>query len=69
MFLGIIYGLLASNAGLASFTSDWIAPFATIFINLLKVLAFPVALHKALIRPSVVWSGVAFAVMAEHAIA
>ncbi len=44
MFLGIIYGLLASNAGLASFTSDWIAPFGTIFINMLKMIAVPLVL-------------------------
>tara|TARA_R110002049_G_scaffold194392_1_gene363266 strand:- start:748 stop:2049 length:1302 start_codon:yes stop_codon:yes gene_type:complete len=44
MFLGIIYGLLASNAGLAAFTSDWIAPFGTIFINMLKMIAVPLVL-------------------------
>jgi Na+/H+-dicarboxylate symporter len=44
MFLGIIYGLLASNAGLASFTADWIAPFGTIFINMLKMIAVPLVL-------------------------
>ncbi len=44
MFLGIIYGLLASNAGLASFTSDWIAPFGKIFINMLKMIAVPLVL-------------------------
>ncbi len=44
MFLGIIYGLLASNAGLANFTSDWIAPFGTIFINMLKMIAVPLVL-------------------------
>jgi Na+/H+-dicarboxylate symporter len=44
MFLGIIYGLLASNAGLQSFTSDWISPFGTIFINMLKMIAVPLVL-------------------------
>jgi len=44
MFLGIIYGLLASNAGLQAFTSDWISPFGTIFINMLKMIAVPLVL-------------------------
>ena len=41
MVLGIIYGLFASNIGWVSFTSDWIKPWGTIFVNLLKLIAVP----------------------------
>ncbi len=44
MFLGILYGFIASNAGWKDFTSDWIAPFGTIFINMLKMIAVPLVL-------------------------
>ncbi len=39
--LGIIWGLFADYAGLTKFTADWIGPFGTIFINLLKLIAVP----------------------------
>ncbi|MBN2236417.1 MAG: cation:dicarboxylase symporter family transporter, partial [Bacteroidales bacterium] len=41
MSLGIIYGLVAVNFDMESFTQDWIQPFGTIFINLLKLIAVP----------------------------
>lgn len=44
MTLGIIWGLLASYLGLITFTSNWIQPFGTIFINLLKLIAVPLVL-------------------------
>ena len=44
--LGLIYGIIATNLGWGSFTSDWIAPFGTIFINLLKLIAMPLVLSS-----------------------
>ena len=41
MFLGVVLGLIASAAGFKGFVIDWIKPFGTIFINLLKLIAIP----------------------------
>ena len=41
MALGVGFGLLAAQLGWSSFVSDWIKPFGTIFINLLKLIAVP----------------------------
>ena len=41
MVLGVLYGLLASRLAWVEFTSDWIKPFGTIFVNLLKLIAVP----------------------------
>lgn len=44
MTLGVLWGMLASSLGLVDFTLDWIQPFGTIFINLLKLIAVPLVL-------------------------
>lgn len=42
MVLGILFGLLMSSFGWGTpFVNDWIAPFGTIFIKLLKLIAIP----------------------------
>jgi len=41
MILGIVYGLLASKMGWIQLTDNWIKPWGTIFINLLKLIAVP----------------------------
>ena len=42
MLLGVIFGLVMSQVnGGSDFTSDWIKPFGTIFINALKLIAMP----------------------------
>jgi len=41
MVIGVIWGLIAVFAGLKEFTLDWIKPFGTIFLNLLKLIAVP----------------------------
>lgn len=46
MVLGIIWALLSSSLGWSSFTIDWIDPFGTIFINLLKLIAVPLVLFS-----------------------
>lgn len=44
LVLGLIYGVIAAAAGWGDFTSDWIAPFGQIFLNLLKLIAVPLIL-------------------------
>ena len=41
LVLGLIYGVVAANQGWKGFTTDWIAPFGKIFMNLLKLIAVP----------------------------
>ena len=46
MILGIIWALLSSSLGWSTFTINWIDPFGTIFINLLKLIAVPLVLFS-----------------------
>ncbi len=46
LVFGIIWALLSGWYGWQDFTSDWIAPFGTIFINLLKLIAVPLILFS-----------------------
>lgn len=41
MAAGVALGVLAANMGWNQFVTDWIKPFGTIFINLLKLIAIP----------------------------
>ena len=42
--LGLLYGVVAAIVGWAEFTADWIAPFGTIFLRLLLLIAVPLVL-------------------------
>jgi len=42
--LGIVVGLICLAAGLADFTTAYIKPFGTIFLNLLKFIVVPIVL-------------------------
>jgi Na+/H+-dicarboxylate symporter len=44
MLLGVAWGMLAININMQEFTLDWVSPFGTIFINLLKLIAIPLIL-------------------------
>ncbi|GAA3606003.1 dicarboxylate/amino acid:cation symporter [Flavivirga amylovorans] len=44
MVLGIIFGFIMNSVDGKDFVTDWIAPFGTIFINLLKLIAVPLIL-------------------------
>ncbi len=44
LILGLIYGIIGALNGWGTFTSNWIAPFGIIFINLLKLIAVPLVL-------------------------
>lgn len=46
MLLGIIWSLISSSLGWSEFTLNWIAPFGTIFLNLLKLIAIPLVLFS-----------------------
>ncbi len=44
LLLGLIFGIVSALMGWGQFTTDWIAPFGTIFIRLLKFIAVPLVL-------------------------
>lgn len=44
LVLGVIYGLIASNAGWGEFTQDWIKPWGGIFVKSLKMIAVPLVM-------------------------
>lgn len=44
MIAGVLFGILASKLGWQTFVADWIKPFGTIFISLLKLIAIPLIL-------------------------
>jgi Na+/H+-dicarboxylate symporter len=44
MVLGVLFGIIAATNQWGQFTQDWIAPFGTIFVNLLKLIAVPLVL-------------------------
>ncbi len=46
LFLGLAYGIIGASQGWSGFTSDWIAPFGKIFINLLKLIAVPLVISS-----------------------
>lgn len=46
LVLGVIWAIVSSQLGWSQFTIDWIAPFGTIFINLLKLIAVPLVLFS-----------------------
>ena len=46
LVLGVIYSFISSFLGWNQFTSDWIAPFGTMFIRMLKFIAVPLVLFS-----------------------
>lgn len=46
LLLGVVWALLSSSLGWRQFTLDWIKPWGTIFINLLKMIAMPLVLFS-----------------------
>lgn len=46
LLLGVGWTFLSQKLGLYDFTMNWIAPFGTIFINLLKLIAVPLVLFS-----------------------
>ena len=52
LILGIIYSFVSSYLGWNKFTIDWIDPFGTIFIRLLKFIAVPLVLFSIIVGVS-----------------
>ncbi len=46
LIAGIIWVLISSSLGLSKFTINWIGPWGSIFINLLKLIAVPLVLFS-----------------------
>ncbi|MBX2957662.1 MAG: dicarboxylate/amino acid:cation symporter [Cyclobacteriaceae bacterium] len=46
MALGMVWGLSAQSLGLTEFTTAWIKPWGTIFINALKLIAIPLIIFS-----------------------
>lgn len=46
LILGIIFAFVSSSFGWSKFVVDWIDPFGSIFINLLKLIAVPLVLFS-----------------------
>ena len=44
LVLGVLFGIVAAINHWGQFTADWIAPFGTIFVNLLKLIAVPLVM-------------------------
>lgn len=44
LILGVIWGLAAGSMGYNQLTIDWVKPWGTIFVNLLKLIAVPLVL-------------------------
>ncbi len=49
LLLGLLFGLLAAAQGWGGFVARWVAPFGTIFINLLKLIAVPLVLASLIV--------------------
>ena len=46
LVLGVVWVILSAGFGWAKFTDDWIDPFGTIFLRLLKLIAVPLVLFS-----------------------
>ncbi len=49
LILGLIWGLISTQAGWNQFTSDFIRPVGTIFVNLLQLIAIPLVLASLVV--------------------
>lgn len=52
LILGLVWGLLSSVLNWNEFTVDYIGPFGTIFVNLLKLIAVPLVLASLVVGVS-----------------
>lgn len=49
LIFGLIWGLLSTQFGWNDFTNDFVRPFGTIFVNLLKLIAVPLVLASLIV--------------------
>jgi Na+/H+-dicarboxylate symporter len=52
LILGLLWGLFSSLIGWNQFTIDYIGPFGTVFVNLLKLIAVPLVLASLVVGVS-----------------
>lgn len=52
LILGLVWGLISSLLNWNQFTTDYIGPFGTIFVNLLKLIAVPLVLASLVVGVS-----------------
>jgi Na+/H+-dicarboxylate symporter len=52
LILGLVWGLFSSLIGWNQFTIDYIGPFGTVFVNLLKLIAVPLVLASLVVGVS-----------------
>ena len=46
LLLGLFFGIFSASFGYGNLTTNWIAPFGIVFINLLKLIAMPLVLSS-----------------------
>jgi len=44
LILGVLFGVMAASNGWSTWTRNWVSPFGTLFITLLKLIAVPLVL-------------------------
>ncbi len=49
LVLGLIYGVIGAALGWEQFTNHWVAPFGTIFLNALQLIAMPLILASLVV--------------------
>lgn len=49
LLLGLLWGLLSTQVGFNDFSNDFVRPFGTIFVNLLKLIAVPLVLASLIV--------------------
>ncbi|TNE70720.1 dicarboxylate/amino acid:cation symporter [bacterium] len=49
LILGLVWGLIAAQTGLGTFTSNFIKPFGTIFVYLLELIAVPLVIASLIV--------------------
>ena len=49
LLLGLTWGLISTQTGMNDFSSDFIKPFGTMFVNMLKLIAVPLVLTSLIV--------------------
>jgi Na+/H+-dicarboxylate symporter len=49
LLLGLTWGLISTQTGMNDFSSDFIKPFGTMFVNMLKLIAVPLVLASLIV--------------------
>jgi proton glutamate symport protein len=49
LVFGLLWGLISTHFGFNSFTDDYVRPFGTIFVNLLRLIAVPLVLASLIV--------------------